>query len=470
MALGRIYLILSLCLSAHNALAAPEPSQPAAATMAENTPLPPINKQSILPLEDLRVFTKAYDHIRNSYVEEISDKELLEYAIRGMLDELDPHSSYLDAESFDDLTVHTTGEFGGLGIEVDMQDGLIKVVSPIDDTPAQKAGIEAGDLIVKIDETAIKGLSLNEAVDKMRGPKGSKVILTIVRDGTDQPFELALTRDIIKVKSVRAEIIDETYAYVRIAQFQLNTGHDLNAALKKIKVESLEGVVLDLRNNPGGLLQASVDVVDTFLDTGKVVYTEGRMAQSNVEYSAKAGDLTGGLPLVVLINEGSASASEIVAGALQDHQRALLIGTRSFGKGSVQTVIPITQDKAVKITTARYYTPNGRAIQAQGIEPDLSIERARLTAVRKGKRVTEAQLAGHLNNAKSKNTEPTKTASKTKPSGKGKKVTKAKTGINVENLQSSDNQLYEALNFLKGLNILQRQTDKSPPKTTKNQG
>jgi len=395
--------------------------------------------QSVLPLEDLRVFTKAYEHIRSSYIHEIDDKTLLEHAIRGMLDQLDPHSSYLDASSFDDLQVHTTGEFGGLGIEVGMEDGFVKVISPIDDTPAQRAGIEAGDLIIKIDDTTLKGLSLNDAVSRMRGPKGSKIVLTIVREGQEQPFDVTLERDTIKVRSVRTEMMDTSFLYLRIAQFQVDTGQDVKKALNdNLKKHALKGVILDLRNNPGGVLQASVEVADAFLDGGKVVYTEGRMNHSNLNYDAEPGDLIQGLPLVVLINEGSASASEIVAGALQDHRRALVIGTRSFGKGSVQTVIPITDDKAVKLTTALYFTPNGRSIQAQGIEPDLVVERAELTTVKSRGRITEAQLAGHLDNAKG---------------GKDIKTQEREQerDLNTANLQGRDNQLYEALNLLKGL-------------------
>lgn len=395
--------------------------------------------QSVLPLEDLRVFTKAYEHIRNSYIHEIDDKTLLEHAIRGMLDQLDPHSSYLDASSFDDLQVHTTGEFGGLGIEVGMEDGFVKVISPIDDTPAQRAGIEAGDLIIKIDDTTLKGLSLNDAVSRMRGPKGSKIVLTIVREGQEQPFDVTLERDTIKVRSVRTEVLDKSFLYLRIAQFQVDTGQDVKKALTdNLKKHAPKGVILDLRNNPGGVLQASVEVADAFLDGGKVVYTEGRMTHSNLNSEAEPGDLTQGLPLVVLINEGSASASEIVAGALQDHRRALVIGTRSFGKGSVQTVIPITDDKAVKLTTALYFTPNGRSIQAQGIEPDLVVERAELTTVKGRARITEAQLAGHLNNAKG---------------GKDIKTQEREQerDLDTANLQGQDNQLYEALNLLKGL-------------------
>lgn len=400
--------------------------------------------KSVLPLEDLRVFTKAYEHIRGAYINEIDDKTLLEYAIRGMLEQLDPHSSYLDASSFEDLQVHTTGEFGGLGIEVGMEDGFVKVIAPIDDTPAARAGIEAGDLIIKIDDTALKGLNLNDAVERMRGPKGSKIVLTIIREGLDQPFDVTLVRDTIKVRSVRTEIMDERYLYLRIAQFQVNTGSDVREALgKQNKDKSLQGIILDLRNNPGGVLQASVEVADAFLDGGVVVYTEGRMPQSNFNYKAEPGDITDGLPLVVLINEGSASASEIVAGALQDHRRALVMGTRSFGKGSVQTVIPITDEKAVKLTTALYYTPNGRSIQAQGIEPDLVIERAELTAIKGRGRITEAQLAGHLGNAKG---------------GKDIKSKEREDERNaiLDDLQGKDNQLYEALNMLKGLTFFKK--------------
>lgn len=393
--------------------------------------------KSVLPLEDLRVFTKAYEHIRSSYITEMDDKTLLEHAIRGMLDELDPHSSYLDSSSFDNLQVNTKGEFGGLGIEVSMENGFIKVVTPMDDTPADRAGIEAGDLIIKIDDTPVKGLSLNQSVEKMRGPKGSPIDLTIVREGEDQPLELTLKRDIIQVKSVRSELLEDSYAYIRIAQFQANTGKDALKAVKKWqKKVRLKGLVLDLRNNPGGLLDTSVDVSDIFLDGGLVVYTEGRMDESDFRYEAKPGDATNGMPLVVLINEGSASASEIVAGALQDHQRAVILGTRSFGKGSVQSVIPITDDKAIKITTALYYTPNGRSIQAEGIEPDIVVDRAKITTLKKRSGVSEAQLEGRLDQPK-----------------KNKKIQKKEEGDGLT-LAKKDNQLYEAINILKGFAIL----------------
>lgn len=396
---------------------------------------------SVLPLEDLRVFTKAYDHIRSSYIKEIDDRTLLEYAIRGMLDELDPHSAFLDASSFDDLQINTTGEFGGLGIEVGMEDGFVRVISPIDDTPAARGGVEAGDLIIKLDDTSVKGLTLNEAVEKMRGPKGSKITLTIVREGVQQPFELVLKRDIVKVKSVRSDIMDEGFAYLRIAQFQMNTGSDVEDEIKKLQKlnPNLKGMILDLRNNPGGVLQASVAVADLFIDKGMIVYTEGRLSDSNTKFLATPGDITNGLPLVVLINDGSASASEIVAGALQDQRRALVIGTRSFGKGSVQSVIPITEDRAVKLTTALYYTPDGRSIQAQGIEPDIEVERVKVTAVEPAVGLTEAGLSRHLENG----------------NGSGDLKAAERRGSSAE-LHNEDSQLYEALNILKGLNLFSR--------------
>lgn len=408
-------------------------------------------EQGLLPLDDLRTFTKIYDQIRQGYVEEVSDRKLLEYAIKGMLSELDPHSAYLDANSFDDLQVSTSGEFGGLGIEVGMENGFVKVISPIDDTPAAKAGIEAGDLIIRLDDVSVKGMTLNDAVKAMRGPKGSPIQITIVREGRDQPIELNLNRDQIKTKSVRAKLLEQQYGYVRIAQFQLGTGPDLIKAVKKLQKDSgdkLQGVVLDLRNNPGGVLQASVEVVDAFLDGGLVVYTEGRIENADMRYNAEAGDLTNGLPIVVLINDGSASASEIVAGALQDHSRAIILGTESFGKGSVQTVMPISEDRAIKLTTALYFTPNGRSIQAQGIKPDILVERAKMTAIKPRARMTEADLSGHLDN------------------GNGGAESKAaeRAAVQSENqaLLETDNQLFEALNLLKGYQLF----TKPKPATT----
>lgn len=426
---------------------AEEPSKttPAAMEAAPSEIAPSANDvdvEGLLPLDDLRTFTKVYEHIRQGYVEKVDDSTLLEYAIKGMLSELDPHSAYLGASSFDDLQMNTTGEFGGLGIEVGLENGYVRVISPIDDTPAAKAGVQAGDLIVKLDEKPVKGMNLNDAVDMMRGPKGSKIVLTIVREGTEQPFDLELTRDTITVQSVRSKMLEAGYGYLRIAQFQVNTGKDTAKAILKLEKEDpdLKGLILDLRNNPGGVLQSSVEVADAFLDEGLIVYTEGRVNNSDLQFKAKPGDLTHGLPIVVLINDGSASASEIVAGALQDHRRAVILGTQSFGKGSVQTVIPLDEDRAIKLTTALYFTPNGRSIQAQGIIPDIEVDRAKVTALRASSpHITEADLQGRLDNANGGEAQDGRT--------------RADAHSKKENLFSEDNQVFEALNLLKGLNL-----------------
>jgi len=405
----------------------------------------------LLPLEDLRTFTRVYDHVRNGYVEEISDTQLLEYAIKGMISELDPHSAYLNKEDFADLQANTSGEFGGVGLEVSLIEGYIKVVTPLDGSPSAKAGILTGDTVIRIDDKPVKGMDLNKASNLLRGPKGSNVKLTISRKGIDQPLDFDLVRDIIKVDSVRTRLLDDEYFYIRVAQFQVNTGKDVAKKLSEQlkKNPDTKGIILDLRNNPGGVLQASVEVVDSFLDGGLVVYTQGRLDNSNVSYNADAGDLTNGIPLVVLINDGSASASEIVAGALQDHKRAVIMGTRSFGKGSVQSVIPISNDRAIKLTTALYFTPSGRSIQAQGIEPDVNVERVKVTDIQQGS-TTEADLAGHLSNVKGGDESNSK-------SRKQKRISSAE-------LLREDNQLHEALNLLKGLTIF-RQT--SPLTTNK---
>ncbi len=407
--------------------------------------------QAPLPLEDLRTFTRVFDHIRNGYIDEVSDSQLLEYAIKGMLTELDPHSSYLDKTAYENLQVNTTGEFGGVGVEIGLENGFIKVISPIDGTPAQRAGIEAGDLIMRLDDKPVKGMSINQAVDMMRGPKGSKLRMHILRSGVEKPFEVTIERDIIKVQSVRTRLIDKDYLYVRMAQFQLDSGKDLMRRITEqmVKHPQIKGIVLDLRNNPGGVLQASVEVADAFLDAGLVVYTEGRIENSNTRYQANPGDITQGLPLVVLINEGSASASEIVAGALQDHKRAVIMGTRSFGKGSVQTVIPITEEKAVKLTTALYFTPSGRSIQAQGIEPDVVVERAEVKAIRAGATPTEADLSGHLRNRN------------------GGSESDSRSRQQERSAEApGDNQLQEAVNLLKGLHIFRQQSPAPQPNLT----
>lgn len=404
--------------------------------------------QAELPLSELRLFAEVLDHIRVAYVEEVTDTQLLESAIEGMLAGLDPHSAYLNAESFADLQASTTGSFGGLGLEVGMEDGFVKVISPIDDTPAAKAGIEAGDLIIKLDNQPVRGLSLNEAVKIMRGERGSSIELTILRNGLSQPFTITVVRDIIKVVSVRSRVLEPGYVYLRVAQFQSSTGEELAKEVRKRQAEysktgshsDLQGIVLDLRNNPGGVLQSSVDVADIFLNGGLIVYTEGRLPTSKTRYAARAESQLTQCPLVVLINGGSASASEIVAGALQDHKRAIIMGTDSFGKGSVQTVIPLNKDRAIKLTTARYYTPNGRSIQAQGIVPDIVVERAKITPLQVQRGVSESDLSGHLDNTD-------------KAGGRGKQAAgDAEQGDNL-----GDNQVYEALNLLKGIRILSLQ-------------
>ena len=390
-----------------------------------------------LPLDELRTFAEVLDRIKSAYVEPVDDKTLLENAIRGMLSNLDPHSAYLDPQAFQELQESTSGEFGGLGIEVGMEDGFIRVVSPIDDTPASRAGIEAGDLIVRIDGQPTKGMTMQQAVDMMRGKPGTEVVLTLVREG-GQPFEVTLTRAVIRVQSVRSELLEDGYGYLRITQFQVNTGAEVGKALERLRKDNkgpLKGLVMDLRNNPGGVLQAAVEVADHFLTKGLIVYTKGRIANSELRFSADAADASQGVPLVVLINGGSASAAEIVAGALQDSRRAVVMGTDSFGKGSVQTVLPLNQDRALKLTTALYYTPNGRSIQAQGIVPDIEVRRARLTREDEVAGVKEADLAGHLGNGNGGADRP---SSKAAPTPRP---------------QDDDYQLSQALNLLKGLNI-----------------
>ena len=409
---------------------------------ASETPEAGTAARGTLPLDELRTFAEVLDRIKTAYVEPIDDKTLLENAIKGMLSNLDPHSAYLEPEAFQELQESTSGEFGGLGIEVGQEDGMIKVISPIDDTPAARAGIEAGDLISRIDGQPTKGWTLLQAVDKMRGKPGSKITLTLIREG-GKPFDVQLERAVIKVRSVRSELLDKSYGYLRITQFQIDTGKEVGKALAKLRKDNggkLDGLVLDLRNNPGGVLQSAVEVADHFLAKGLIVYTQGRIANSELRFSADPADASAGVPVVVLINGGSASAAEIVAGALQDHKRAVLMGTDSFGKGSVQTVLPLTNDRALKLTTALYYTPNGRSIQAQGIEPDIVVERARLTRDQAASGpIKEADLPGHLGNGNGGADKPSN--AKSSPAGKP---------------QDDDYQLAQALNLLKGLNITRR--------------
>ncbi|TBU99322.1 peptidase S41 [Stutzerimonas kirkiae] len=418
-------------------------AQPSALELTQDPSVAP--GKAPLPLDELRTFAEVLDRIKAAYVEPVDDKTLLENAIKGMLSNLDPHSAYLEPEAFAELQESTSGEFGGLGIEVGVEDGFIKVVSPIDDTPASKAGIEAGDLIVKIDGQPTKGLSMLEAVSKMRGKPGSSITLSLVRDG-GTPFEVKLERAVIKVRSVKSQLLEDGYGYLRITQFQINTGDEVGKALARLKKDNgnkeLGGLVLDLRNNPGGVLQAAVEVADHFLTEGLIVYTKGRIPNSELRFSADPADASAGVPLVVLINGGSASASEIVAGALQDQKRAVLMGTDSFGKGSVQTVLPLNNDRALKLTTALYYTPNGRSIQAQGIEPDIEVARAKVTREQGGEGFREADLAGHLGNG---NGGPDRSSANRKGEGEA-----------TPRPQDDDYQLSQALNLLKGLNLTRR--------------
>jgi carboxyl-terminal processing protease len=362
--------------------------------------------QTVLSQEDksetyrqLKLFGDVFERVRADYVEEVTDEELIESAIQGMLTSLDPHSSYLDRKNFDDMRVQTKGEFGGLGIEVTMENGLVKVVSPIDDTPAFRAGVQAGDMISHLDGDPVLGLTLSEAVEKMRGPVNTDILLTI-RRGEREPFEVAITRAVITIRSVRSRV-EGDIGYIRITTFNEQTYTGVEKAIKDISEEvgdKVSGFVLDLRNNPGGLLDQAISVSDAFLHQGEIVSTRGRNTDDAQRFNARAGDLAGGLPLVVLINGGSASASEIVAGALQDHRRAIVMGTKSFGKGSVQTIIPLSGHGAMRLTTARYFTPSGRSIQAKGIDPDIAVAPAKIEELDAGQGRSEADLRNALEN------------------------------------------------------------------------
>lgn len=398
-----------------------------------------------LPLAELRAFSEVFAKIKNDYVEVIDDRTLLENAIRGMLAGLDPHSAYLDQAAYQYLQEGTTGEFGGLGIEVGMADGFIRVIAPIDDTPAARAGVKAGDVIIRLDDKPVKGMLLNDAVKLMRGKPGSEIVLTILRASEDAPLELRITRAVITDQSVRGEMLEPGFGYVRISSFQSHTAEDLRQMLETLKTENasrLKGLILDLRNNPGGILNAAVGVSDLFLDSGLIVYTEGRVNDAKLKFSAKPSDMLRNAPIIVLVNAGSASASEIVAGALQDHDRAIIMGESTFGKGSVQTILPMANEVALKLTTARYFTPSGRSIQAAGIEPDIIIENFRVDGVAGAGigQIKEADLSGHLDdgrdNADAKQAGGKDPAESAEPS-----------------LAETDYQLYEALNVLKGLAI-----------------
>jgi carboxyl-terminal processing protease len=437
-----------------------------------------------LPIEDLRAFSEIFGKIKSDYVEPVEDKKLITEAINGMLSGLDPHSAYLDAEAFKELQVGTQGEFGGLGIEVGMEDGFVKVVSPIEDTPAFKAGVKSGDLVIKLDETPVKGMSLNDAVKRMRGKPGTDITLTIIRKGATKPIIATLTRAVIKIKSVKYKLLESGFGYVRITQFQEHSGENLVDALKDLGEQNkgaLKGLVLDLRNDPGGLLNTAVSVSGAFLKAGDlVVYTDGRtedakmrltnsrenyLRSGETDYLKNLPDWVKTVPLVVLVNGGSASASEIVAGALQDHKRAILVGTQTFGKGSVQTILPLNNGTAIKLTTARYFTPSGRSIQAKGIVPDITVEEATVSTKDSAKlEVHEADLDHHLINnqddggdgAAAKDDKPKDDEAKDVQSKDGKAKKDGKTAPDpVEIVNKNDYQLNQALILLKGLNLLQ---------------
>jgi carboxyl-terminal processing protease len=427
-----------------------------------------------LPIEELRAFTEVFGRIKSDYVEPVSDKKLITDAIAGMLNGLDPHSAYLDADAFKDLQVGTHGEFGGLGIEVGMEDGVVKVISPIEDTPAYQAGIKSGDFIIKIDDTLIKGMSLNEAVKRMRGKPGSKIVLTIIRKDEPKPLEITLVRAVIKVQSVKSKLLEPGFGFVRITQFQESTGENLATALENLVKQNkgpLNGLVLDLRNDPGGLLTGAVAVSSAFLPKDSlIVYTEGRTedakmrltanpenylrSSSEKDYLKTLPDSFKTIPMVLLVNAGSASASEIVAGALQDHKRAVIMGVQTFGKGSVQTVLPLGNNTGIKLTTARYYTPGGRSIQAKGIIPDIQVEDPSSAGHDSGIfRLREADLDKHLINDKPSDDKPSNTGKSilSPPDTKDDAAKSAPAEFGSKN----DYQLSQALNLLKGIEILQ---------------
>ena len=408
-------------------------------------------EKSSATYRQLNLFGDVFERVRADYVEEVSDKELIENAINGMLTALDPHSSYLNEKNYRDMQVQTKGEFGGLGIEVTMENGLVKVVSPIDDTPAFRAGIQPQDLITHLDGEQVLGLTLQQAVERMRGKVDTDIRLTIRRKGR-KPFDVTLTRAIIKIRSVRSRIERKNIGYVRITSFNEQTHKGLVKAMEKLRADAeggLKGIVLDLRNNPGGLLDQAVAVADAFLDKGEIVSTRSRRKENAQRFNARPGELAKVLPIVVLINGGSASASEIVAGALQDHGRAIIMGTRSFGKGSVQTIVPLPGQGAMRLTTSRYYTPSGRSIQAKGIDPDIVIEQSKVEPINPGSRRSEADLRGALTNASPGDAPKKKDKTAKKDEKKDEKDAKPKV---------SDYQLNRAVDLLRGIALFSRKS------------
>jgi len=425
------------------------------------------NSESISTYELLNLFGDVFERVRKDYVEPVDDEKLVEAAINGMLTSLDPHSSYLNKKSFKEMQVQTKGEFGGLGIEVTMENGLVKVVSPIDDTPAFRAGVKSGDYISQIDDEPVMGMTLSDAVDRMRGKVGTEIKLSILREGNNEPIDMKIMRDLIKIKSVRAHAENDV-GYVRVVSFAESTYDSMRNEIERLKKEigsDMKGIVLDLRNNPGGLLDQAIAVSDAFLERGEIVSTRDRDPVNTKRYSARKGDLLDGLPMVVLINQGSASASEIVAGALKDHKRAIILGTKSFGKGSVQTVIPLKDHGAMRLTTARYYTPSGVSIQATGIEPDIKVEQAKVETTDKEVDLTksEASLRGHLKNDQKKGDGAAKDKSKD-----SKEILKsALKGNSGETPTKEDYQLMRALDLIRAVDIYKQvhnKTDTEEPK------
>lgn len=404
----------------------------------------------------LNLFGDVFERVRATYVEDITDQQLIESAITGMLTSLDPHSSYLNAKNFKDMQVQTRGKFGGLGMEVTMENGLVRVVSPIDDTPAHRSGVQAGDLISHLDGKAVQGLTLSQAVELMRGKVGTDIKLTI-RRGRAEPFDVTIVRAVIPIRTVRSRV-EGDIGYVRISSFSSPTGNGLKRAMEKINAElgdKMKGLVLDLRNNPGGLLDQAIAVSDAFMDRGEIVSTRTRDKQDHQRFNARKGDLSKGKPIVVLVNGGSASASEIVAGALQDHKRAIVLGTKSFGKGSVQTIIPLGNNGAMRLTTALYYTPSGRSIQKVGIQPDIVVDQARIEPLDpRGLRRREADLRGALNNGNGRNEKSTESANN--PSSKGK--SKSKSSDQAKQNRRQDFQLQRALDLLRGVSFFNENT------------
>jgi carboxyl-terminal processing protease len=398
--------------------------------------------------ESIELFTDVLSIVKKSYVEEVDTKKLIYGAINGMIASLDPHSSFMPPETYKEMKIETKGSFGGLGIEISIKDGILTVISPIEDTPAFRAGIKAGDQILRIDEKFTKDLTIMDAVKRMRGTKGTKVTLTIMREGFDKPKEFPLIRDIIQVKSIKFKLLDEGYGYIRIAQFQEKTDDDLEKAISALVAENggtLRGLVLDMRNDPGGLLDQAVRVAEHFIDEGKlIVYTEGREKDSKMKFVSRKGEKQPNYPIVVLINGGSASASEIVAGALQDHKRAVIMGTQSFGKGSVQTIIPLTDNSGLRLTTARYFTPSGRSIQAKGITPDITVERVELAAVEKKDtmHLREKDLENHFENDRK--------------TGADEKKAEKQPLYKIDEQVKTDYQILRALDLLKGWDILKK--------------